>query len=788
MKVAMNHEVKDWLRKLKDVAYDIEDVLDEFATEALRQKVELPNNMIVKQVRRCFSRSNPLVFRLQMANRIKDIIERLDRIQKDDVRAKSQFTTQSVDMEINNDFRRHTNSVVIGSEVLGREKDKENLVELLTSGGNQENVMVIPIVGIGGLGKTTLAQYVYNDERVKTHFDLQMWVCVSFNFNVANIAKKILENQSESELKEKLSKKRYLLVLDDVWNEHPGKWEDLRKLLIGEASGSMILVTTRSQEVASIMRPIKSFYPLEGLNETDCESLFNERAFGKGKETNYPELVEIGKAIVKKCGGVPLAAKALGSLLCLKRYKKDWLDVLHTEIWNLGEQEREILPALRISYNHLPSHLKQCFAYCSLFPQDHEIDVGDLIHQWMAQGFIQPPLRGSHVTLEDIGNRYFRELLWRSFFQEVREDRFGNIKECKMHDLVHSLARWVAGIEWSEVDSGNRPISIPEGVRHMVVRGKEGDVLNHQTLITFDRAQKLRTLYLQGDEFNELGISSGFVSSLRGLRVLKLRDLGMRHVPSSIGYLEQLRYLDLSGNDFEALPNSICRLYNLQTLRLEYCTSFDEWPRDMTKLVCLRHLELKSKFAMKYMPCGLGQLASLQTLGYFIVGDSNDRRKRSLKKVMGGLGELHGLNQLQGFLCIDGLGNVRDARDAEEAKLKDKSELQSLKLCWLTECSRLPLEDEQVFENLQPHPNLKELKICNYEGIKMPRWMTLSSSLLPNIVELQIFDCSNLKCLPLIGEFPCLRHLSLFSLNSLESICNRLVVRGNKGAVEGGNH
>ncbi|XP_043718670.1 putative disease resistance protein RGA4 isoform X1 [Telopea speciosissima] len=381
-----------------------------------------------------FSGSNPLVFHSKMAHKIKDIMERLDRIQKDDVRAKSQFTTQSIDMDINDNHRRHTNSFVIGSEVLGRDKDKENLVELLTSGVNQENVMVIAIIGIGGLGKTTLAQYVYNDERVKTHFDLRIWVCVSFDFNVEHLANKILENQPESELRVKLlrvklSKTRYLLVLDDVWNEHPGKWEDLRKLLIGEASGIMILVTTRSQEVASIMHPVKSFYLLEGLNENDCESLFNERAFGKGKEANHPELVEIGKAIVKKCGGVPLAAKVLGSLLCLKRNKKDWLGVLHTEIWNLGEQEREILPALRISYNHLPSHLKQCFAYYSLFPQDHEIDVIDLNHQWTALGFIQPALRGSHVMLEDIGNRYFRELLWRSFFQEVREDRFGNIKE-----------------------------------------------------------------------------------------------------------------------------------------------------------------------------------------------------------------------------------------------------------------------------------------------------------------------------------------------------------------------
>ncbi|XP_043693316.1 putative disease resistance protein RGA4 [Telopea speciosissima] len=333
-KGAMNDVVKDWLRKVMDVAYDVEDVLDEFATEALRKKVMPPNNnnnnnnvVVAKQVRRNFSRSNPAKFSLKMAHKIKDIMERLDCILKDAELAKFQFKTQTVDMNINGDDRSTPDDpIVIESEVLGREKDKEILIELLTSGGsnsNEENInlMVIPKIGIGGLGKTTLARYVYNDERViKKHFELRMWVCVSFDFDVLQLAKKILESltndnydglwedQAESELREKLSGKRYLLVLDDVWNDNPSKWENSRKLLISvrASSGSMILVTTRSEMVAKTMQPIKSLsYHLEGLNENDCESLFNERAFGKGNNevaNHHPELVGIGKDIVKKCG------------------------------------------------------------------------------------------------------------------------------------------------------------------------------------------------------------------------------------------------------------------------------------------------------------------------------------------------------------------------------------------------------------------------------------------------------------------------------------------------------
>ncbi|XP_043694473.1 putative disease resistance protein RGA4 [Telopea speciosissima] len=735
---ATNDTVKDWLRKLKDVVYDAEDVLDEFATEALRgQKVgELPNNIVVlKQVRRCFPCPNSaVVFNWKMAHKIKDIIERLDNIQKDGVVARSQFASQSENMNIgDHDYRRgDTDPFVTKSEVLGREKDIENLVEKLTNNNNDKemkNVMVIPIIGIGGLGKTALAQCVFNDEKVKKHFELRMWVCVSFDFNVGHLVKKIVEsltndnysvlgeNQLKSKLVEKLSEKRYLLVLDDIWNEEQSKWESLRNLLMGGASGSRILITTRSEKVAKIMQPNISFnYPLKGLSENDCESLFNERAFGERIVVNHTELVKIGKEIVKRCGGVPLAAKALGSLLCHTRNINDWLDVLETEIWKLGEKEHEILPALRISYNHLPSHLKQCFAYCSMIPKDHEIEVDDLIHQWMAHGFIQPPPPlqptregggSSHSyrrSLEDVGYGYFMELLWRSFFQKVKEDDvLGRIVSCTMHDLVHSLARWVAGIEWSEVTT-TQPLSSTsssssEVVRHIIVYDSRKAA--HEA-IPIDKAQKLRTLYYVDLNYN-LGkgnIGTGFVSPWQGLRVLKLRQCGIRVVPSCIG--------------------------------------------------------------------GVGGLEKLS-----------------------GLGELGGLNQLRGVLVIQRLGNVRNVRDAEEANLKEKSELQSLTLSWYgdgpsSSTRLLPLVDEeQVLENLQPHPNLKALTIYQYEGVKMPRWMT-HSSFLPNLVELILSWCPKLKCLPLIGEFCCLRRLEIYYSSALQFIDNKVMVhasarRDNKG-------
>ncbi|XP_058079238.1 putative disease resistance protein RGA3 [Magnolia sinica] len=343
--------LQNWLGKLKDVVYDADDILDEFTNEAeaepkveaKRRKVEIGD--CITKACNFFSSSNPLVSRSNMADKIKEIEQRLEAIAEE----RSKFHLIGGERVSDIRGREPTDSFVIESDVYGREEDKRRVMELLINEDYIEDVMVIPIVGMGGLGKTTVAQLAYNDVRVKRHFDLRMWVCVSDDFDVWRLTKAILESATDSKcdlldvdllqrrLREKLSGKKFLLVLDDVWDENPEKWYRLKQFLRGGARGSKIIVTTRIEKVALIMGTLPPHH-LRRLSDNDCWSLFKQQAFGHGRQ-EHPNLIILGKEIVKKCGGVPLAAKALGSLMHFKTEEREWLAVKESDIWNLPEEE-----------------------------------------------------------------------------------------------------------------------------------------------------------------------------------------------------------------------------------------------------------------------------------------------------------------------------------------------------------------------------------------------------------------------------------------------------------------
>ncbi|KAG4123570.1 hypothetical protein ERO13_D11G334001v2 [Gossypium hirsutum] len=713
-----SHHVKDWLEKLKDVLYDADDLLDDFSTEAFRKDL-LGGNKLTKEVRLFFSSSNQFAYSLKMGRQIKAI--------------KARLTLIGSEAKMFN-LRHQTHS--FKDNIIGRDDDKAALLKLMLEFESEENVYIIPIVGLGGLGKTALAQFVYNDEMVKNHFELMMFVCVSDVFDVKIIVENIIKSatgeapnqklemdQLQSQLRGKIGGKKYLLVLDDIWNEEWEEWVSLKELLVGGAKGSRIIVTTRSLRVAKITSKCQP-YVLKGLSDDDAWSLFKEIAFEQ--RSINPTFVKIGKQILERCAGA----------LSFKETEKEWSSFKDNELARISQNEGKILATLKLSYDHLPSHLKHCFAYCRLYPKDHKIHVQTLVQFWIAQGFVKQ-LNPSQ-SLEEIGFVYFKDLNERGFFQEVGERYSWEGLTCKMHDLMHDLAESVAGTESSIVDSNEIASKVGEKCRHISI---------DPSLIVLFKGKKLRTMlhfpnYERNQNMND-EIWDFIISNYRCLRVLELNGLDFKMIPRSICKLKHLRYLDLSGNfNIKILPKSICKIQNLQALKLNLCWELEELPKKIEKLVNLTHLGCEDCSGLTHMPRGIGKLTSLETLSKFVVDKDGSRDGADLS-------ELSGLNNLTGRLEITNLGFVKNAKEKfKAANLKEKQHLRLLVLVWNDygddddDSGNDDDDDDKSLEDLRPHPNLKELFIGGWRSdAKFPSWL----SLLTNLIVIRIWGPSNFK-------------------------------------------
>ena len=760
---ANNHQVSNWLEELKDVLYDADDLLDDFSVENLRSKAMAGNN-IVKQTRFFFSKSNKVAYGLKVGHKMKEIQKRLDDI------AKTKHALQLNDRPMENPIayreQRQTYSFVSKDEVIGRDEETKCIKSYLLDVNATDNVSIIPIVGIGGLGKTALAQLVYNDNDVQRYFELKMWVYVSDEFDIKKISREIVGDEKNSQmeqvqqqLRNKIEGKKFLLVLDDIWNEDRELWLKLKSLFMEGGKGSMVIITTRSQTVAKITGTHPPIF-LKGLDSQKSQELFSRVAFSESKERNDLELLAIGRDIVKKCAGIPLAIRTIGSLLFSRNLGRiDWLYFKDVEFSKIDQHKDKIFAILKLSYDHLPSFLKKCFAYCSLFPKGFVFEKKTLIQLWAAEGFIQSSNDVRRV--EDVGHEYFMSLLSMSFFQDIVVDDYGDISSCKMHDLMHDLAQLMVGNEYVMAEGEEANIG-----------NKTRFLSSHNALqfaLTSSSSYKLRTFLLcpNTNASNYLRRSNVLsFSGLKFLRVLTLCGLNIVAIPNSIEEMKHLRYIDLSKSiGLKDLPPGITSLQNLQTLKLSDCSKLDILPENLNK--SLRHLELNGCERLRCMPQGLGQLTNLQTLTLFVLNNRSTN-----------INELGELNNLRGRLEIKRLDFLRNAAaEIEFVKvLLEKEHLQQLELRWtydeefiedFRQWPSLPkrviqenknwLEDEKILEGLQPHHSLKKLVIDGFCGKKLPDWIWNLSSLLT----LEFHNCNGLTSLP---EAMC-------NLVSLQTLC-----------------
>ncbi|TKY68339.1 putative disease resistance RPP13 protein 1 [Spatholobus suberectus] len=740
--------VKSWVDKLREAVYDAEDVLDQIATKALQCNVE--SRASIAQV----TDSHLNVFSESMKSKLEGINGRLSLIVEH-----KQLLGLKEGGDGKTSLSMPTTSLINEREVYGRDGDRDFIVDLFLSLNHEKEVSVIAIVGMAGTGKTTLSQIVYKDPMVESHFKVRLWVYISDGSNVFEVTKKIYEsltgfnsnirdlNTLQVKLESELREKRFLLVLDDYWAEGFLDWDLLKKPLESGARGSSIIVTTRNKSVALAMHAAET-YLLPLLSEEACRQLFAHHAF----RTRYPEatLMEIGEEIVRKCKGHPLAVKTLGSLLAFKTEAKDWNNILQSKMWDLPADKSNILPALRLSYRHLPGHLKRCFAYCSIFPKGYTCTKRNLIHLWMAEGLLRPSK--NEETMEEVGEEYLHELSLRSILQS-------NDSSFTLHDLMIDLAQHNGGEFFLKMEH-NDPQQVPEKVRHLsFLLHEQGGVEKFEAFFVLPQLRTFLPLRLSNSG-RSCSISEGSLSmllrKLKCLRVLSLSNYPITVLPDSIGGLMHLRYLNLSHTSLQYLPDFVGSLYNLQTLLLSNCRNLEALPRNLQKVTNLLHLDI-SGTSLLGMPPQFGELKHLQVLTTFVASREGSK-----------ISELGELLKLHGALSIVNLQKFVVPEDAYKAKLKEKKFLDDLELKWKDGIIHDRRREKHVLHNLRPHTNLKILKIEHYGAEVFPDW--LGSSSFSNMVSVHLVSCETCLSLPALGQLPYLKTLHIENMTSLKVV------------------
>ncbi|XP_059318056.1 disease resistance protein RPP13-like [Lycium ferocissimum] len=647
---------------------------------------------------------------------------------------------------------------------------------------------VISIFGMGGLGKTTIARNLYYSPSLITSFRARAWICVSQEYNtldlLRNIIKSIkgrtkeildlLERMSESDLeiylRDILKERKYLLVVDDVWQREA--WESLRRAFPDSKNGSRIIITTRKEDVAKRADDKGFVHKLRFLSQEESWDLFCRKLLDV--QAMVPTMESLARDMVDKCGGLPLAIVVLSGLLSHKRGLQEWKKV-KTHLWrHMKDDSIEISSILSLSYNDLSTVLKQCFLYFGIFPEDHLIYVDNITWLWMAEGFIP---RGEERT-EDVAEGFLHELVRRSLIQLVSTSWKTDVR-CKTHDLLRDLAMQKALEVNFFYTYDPRKHSISSSCIRHVIHGQA------ERYLSLDLSNlKLRSIMFLDQDFCTMSLIK-FRNLFGHIYVLYLKFRSGTVLPDAIGSLYHLKFLSLRGT--YNLPSSIGNLKNLQTLRiLNDYRHLCRLPPETANLINLRHL-----VALYSRPLQLlSRLTSLQVLKYICCDQWRDVDPVDLVNLQ----EL-GMYDIMNSYSLNNIGSLKNLSSlmlrckADESfpALEYLTSCQKLDKLWLEgRIENLPLSDyfpnsitmmvlwkSHLMEDPMPIlgllPNLRgldlvgaydgkeitcsnnsfcQLEFLRLDGLeKLERWH-LSSSSMPLIIAFGIHDCSKLKEIP----------------------------------------
>uniref|UniRef100_A0A1D1ZG16 Disease resistance protein RPP8 n=1 Tax=Anthurium amnicola TaxID=1678845 RepID=A0A1D1ZG16_9ARAE len=624
-KQKVDREIGKWVKEMREVAYDAEDIVDNYILKMHQQQ----GRTFMDLIKRYTCIFQELALKHSTSTQIQSIKRRIQEISNNRSKYAISATVggnQETNLAQNQLKDRRELAILTDRDVfVGFGDDIQRIVGILLDGKRNERC-VISIVGMGGSGKTTLARRICNDINIKGSFDGHCaLVSVSQAYNISNVLKDIaqefikrekLQGKDDRELREELSLflrgNKYLIVLDDVWDTEV--WTLVNPHLPDVKNGSRIVITTRSMNVAKLADPSVPPYELRQMREDESWDLFTKNVFPSNddREACKGELKQLGGNIIKVCGGLPLAIIVMGGLLSMKdKLPSVWMDVLQGMDWDDTPEGGVCIKILALSYDDLPQHLKLCFLYLSCFPENHEIDAEKLIRLWVAEGFI--PLRGTDQqskgsrTVEDTAEAWLDDLIQRSLLQVSKRSYSGKVQKCRIHGLLREISSREAK-ETNFLHTCHEVQSISQATTRRLAlhvcstRGNTSQMLS---------APKLRSFLVLGFDLARSMPSLQFLDGLKLLRVLDLENAGCFELPKSIGDLIHLRYMGLKDNNFKSIPLSVGKLHNLQTLDVRDNQNLNGLPDSLLEIKTLRHIFVDRKVDPPIVGSGL---VNLQTL------------------------------------------------------------------------------------------------------------------------------------------------------------------------------
>ncbi|WVZ94832.1 hypothetical protein U9M48_040676, partial [Paspalum notatum var. saurae] len=756
----LDPQTREWKDKLRELAYDLEDCIDDFMV-----RVDHERDGHSGFFKRFFNKLTKLKPRHEIANQIEQlkasVIETSERHRRYTL---AHLKHNSTDSFIDPRLQALHEDI---EKLVGIDGPKKDVIDLLNMemNGSSAKLKIISIAGCGGLGKTTLAKQVY--DTIRSGFSCAAFVSVSRTPNVRKILIHIAdrvkftgintqdddEQQLIAKLKDHLHNKRYIVVIDDVWDKEA--WETIKFALPNNDLGSRIITTTRSVKVAKYCS--SHVYEIEPLSFDDSKRLFFKRAFGS-EDSSYPHLDDVPDRILRKCSGLPLAIVTISSMLTNKSAKAEWDRVLSAigSALATSPDAKKMTTILSMSYFDIPSNIRTCLLYLSVFPEDYEIEKQCLINRWIAEGFIHEEKR---QTKYEIGEGYFNDLINRSMIQPIRV-KYGQAKACRVHDIILDYIKCKAAEEnfVTPLYEANDACPSEYKVRRLCV---SNHIEENITIWTKQIMFHVRSVTIFG------GLAKISLLPFSALRVL---DLGKchhieDHHLESIEKLFHLKYLRLSSHLISKLPEEVGGLHYLQTLDIRG-TRIVELPSSITKLQQLARLYVDKNTRF---PAGtIGQMLNLEELTEY--GFTSYEQRKSLQ-------EFSKLTKLRTLKIKWDLGDLSDGSEGRSQAEDIYNYLGNvLSSCNLHNLSIKAYGEKypMLLDTWHPTASCRIRKLC-VNGIicKVPNWMGSLGNL--SVLEM-IIICVRPEDVEILGEIPSLLFLELQTAGGTNG---KIVIRGN---------